>query len=46
MTYNAQLLDGMVIFVEVVNSGSFTQAAQNSGHSIHYLQARCGSSFH
>lgn len=49
MTYNAQLLDGMVIFVEVVNSGSFTQAAQNSGHStsyiskeIHKLEARLG----
>lgn len=37
MTYNAQLLDGMVIFVEVVNSGSFTQAAQNSGHSTSYI---------
>ncbi|KZM41621.1 LysR family transcriptional regulator [Marinomonas sp. SBI22] len=49
MTYNAQLLDGMVIFVEVVNSGSFTQAAQNSGHStsyiskeIHKLESRLG----
>ena len=49
MTYNAQLLDGMVVFVEVVNSGSFTQAAQNSGHStsyiskeIHKLEARLG----
>lgn len=49
MSYNAQLLDGMVIFVEVVNSGSFTQAAQNSGHStsyiskeIHKLESRLG----
>lgn len=49
MAYNAQLLDGMVIFVEVVNSGSFTQAANNSGHStsyiskeIHKLEARLG----
>lgn len=37
MTYNAQLLDGMVIFVEVVNSGSFTQAANNSSHSTSYI---------
>lgn len=49
MAYNAQLLDGMVVFVEVVNSGSFTQAAQNSGHStsyiskeIHKLESRLG----
>jgi len=27
----------MVIFVEVVNSGSFTLAAQNSGHSTSYI---------
>jgi len=49
MTYKAQLLDGMVIFAEVVNGGSFTQAAQTSGHStsfisktINKLEARLG----
>ena len=49
MTYKAQLLDGMVIFSEVVNCGSFTQAAQTSGHStsfisktINKLEARLG----
>lgn len=37
MAFNSQLLDGMVIFSEVVNSGSFTQAANNSGHSTSYI---------
>lgn len=37
MAYNAQLLNGMVIFVEVVNNGSFTLAAQTSGHSTSYI---------
>lgn len=37
MAYNAQLLNGMVIFVEVVNTGSFTLAAQSSGHSTSYI---------
>lgn len=37
MAFNAKLLDGMVIFVEVVNSGSFTKAALNSGHSTSYI---------
>ncbi|USD34886.1 MULTISPECIES: LysR family transcriptional regulator [Vibrio] len=31
------LLDGMVIFVYVVDTGSFTQAAQNTGHSTSYI---------
>ena len=37
MAFDSQLLDGMVIFVEVVNSGSFTQAALSSGHSTSYI---------
>lgn len=37
MAFNSQLLDGMVIFSEVVVSGSFTQAANNSGHSTSYI---------
>jgi DNA-binding transcriptional LysR family regulator len=37
MAFDTQLLDGMVIFVEVINVGSFTQAAINSGHSTSYI---------
>jgi DNA-binding transcriptional LysR family regulator len=37
MAFDSQLLDGMVIFVEVVNSGSFTHAALVSGHSTSYI---------
>lgn len=37
MAFDTQLLDGMVIFAEVVKSGSFTQAAINSGHSTSYI---------
>jgi len=37
MAFDSQLLDGMVIFVEVVNGGSFTQAALTSGHSTSYI---------
>ncbi|WP_420590746.1 LysR family transcriptional regulator [Bacterioplanoides sp.] len=37
MSYNGQLLDGMVIFTEVVNAGSFTLAAENTGHSTSYI---------
>jgi DNA-binding transcriptional LysR family regulator len=37
MNYNANLLDGMVIFAEVVNAGSFTNAADNTGHSTSYI---------
>ncbi|OAN13092.1 LysR family transcriptional regulator [Photobacterium jeanii] len=37
MAFNPHLLDGMLIFVEVVNSGSFTKAAENSGHSTSYI---------
>ena len=31
------LLDGMVIFVHVVDTGSFTNAAQATGHSTSYI---------
>ena len=31
------LLDGMVIFSEVVKAGSFTGAAENTGHSTSYI---------
>jgi len=37
MAFSAKLLDGMVIFVEVINAGSFTKAAENSGHSPSYI---------
>lgn len=37
MAADSQLLDGMVIFVEVVNGGSFTSAAVSSGHSTSYI---------
>lgn len=37
MKFNGQLLDGLVIFVEVVDNGSFTKAAQISGHSTSYI---------
>lgn len=34
---NSKLLDGIVIFVEVINAGSFTKAADSSGHSTSYI---------
>ncbi|SKA70698.1 LysR family transcriptional regulator [Enterovibrio nigricans] len=34
---NTQLFDGMVIFTEVVKYGSFTKAAEKSGHSTSYI---------
>ncbi|ASP37596.1 LysR family transcriptional regulator [Bacterioplanes sanyensis] len=37
MSYNTDLLDGMVIFAEVVNAGSFTRAADHTGHSTSYI---------
>ncbi|WDE05866.1 LysR family transcriptional regulator [Thalassomonas viridans] len=37
MAFNAKLLDGLVIFVEVINAGSFTRAAENTGHSTSYI---------
>ena len=37
MAMNTQLFNGMIIFVEVIHSGSFTQAALNTGHSTSYV---------
>jgi len=34
---NTHILDGIAIFVGVINSGSFTAAAQISGHSTSYI---------
>jgi len=34
---NSKLLDGMVIFAQVIDSGSFTNAAQASNHSTSYI---------
>ena len=34
---NTELLDGIVIFVEVVNRGSFTRAAEATSHSTSYI---------
>ncbi|MBD1570591.1 MULTISPECIES: LysR family transcriptional regulator [Aliivibrio] len=42
MAFNSALFDGMVIFSEVVTSGSFTQAAHNSGHSTSYISKEIG----
>ncbi|MGX9521333.1 LysR family transcriptional regulator [Vibrio mediterranei] len=35
--YNGKLLDGYVVFVEVVDSGSFTVAAERTQHSTSYI---------
>ncbi len=37
MAFNGQLLDGMVIFTELVRTGSFTNTAISSGHSTSYI---------
>lgn len=37
MAFNGQLLDGMVIFSQVVKCASFTKAAEVSGHSTSYI---------
>ena len=34
---NINLLDGMAVFVEVINAGSFTAAARSLGHSTSYI---------
>ncbi|MCJ8293480.1 MAG: LysR family transcriptional regulator [Colwellia sp.] len=34
---NSKLLDGIVIFVEVINAGSFTKTADSTGHSTSYI---------
>lgn len=37
MALNSKLLDGMVIFAEVISTGSFTAAAHRCGHSTSYI---------
>jgi len=37
MAFNKGLLDGIVVFVEVVQAGSFTRAAHNTSHSTSYI---------
>ncbi|MCJ8321636.1 MAG: LysR family transcriptional regulator [Colwellia sp.] len=37
MTLNTKLLEGIVIFVEVIQAGSFTKAADSTGHSTSYI---------
>ncbi|GLS82450.1 LysR family transcriptional regulator [Paraferrimonas haliotis] len=37
MGFDGKLLDGIVFFTQVVNSGSFTKAALLSGHSTSYI---------
>jgi len=37
MAFNGKLLDGIVIFNEVIKEGSFTKAADASGHSTSYI---------
>lgn len=37
MNTKTNLLDGIIIFSEVVKSGSFTKAAHNTGHSTSYI---------
>ena len=37
MALNSKLLDGIVVFAEVISAGSFTKAADNTGHSTSYI---------
>ena len=37
MTVNTKLLDGIVIFVQVIDFGSFTKTADATGHSTSYI---------
>ena len=37
MGFNATLLDGIVVFTEVIIAGSFTKAADKTGHSTSYI---------
>ena len=37
MALNLKLLEGIVIFIEVMRAGSFTKAAENIGHSTSYI---------
>lgn len=40
MVFNRELLDGMVIFVELIQAGSFTKAADSMGHSTSYISKK------
>lgn len=40
MGFNRELLDGMVIFVELIQAGSFTKAADNMDHSTSYVSKK------
>ena len=40
MAFNSGLLDGMVIFVELIQAGSFTKAAENMGHSTSFISKK------
>lgn len=37
MALNSNLLDGLVTFVEIINAGSFTKAAEATGRSTSYI---------
>jgi len=37
MAFDSKILNGIVIFSEVITAGSFTKAAENSGHSASYI---------
>lgn len=37
MAVNTKLFDGMVVFAEVINNGSFSAAAETTGHSTSYI---------
>jgi len=40
VAFNSELLDGMVIFVELIQAGSFTKAADSMGHSTSYISKK------
>jgi len=42
MTFNSALLDGIVIFVEVVEAGGFTAAARKLNHSASHISKEIG----
>lgn len=40
MAFKSELLDGMVIFVELIQAGSFTKAAESMGHSTSFISKK------
>jgi DNA-binding transcriptional LysR family regulator len=40
VTFNSELLDGMVIFFELIQAGSFTKTADNMDHSTSYISKK------